>query len=84
MRYELVKAIIDCWDPVDLLSFAPKDEYDPISETISNMISQNDTVESIGNVIHKVFLESFGKITFEKSKDDCIEVAKQISEKFRE
>ena len=29
MNIDFVKAIIDEWDPVDLLSYAPKDEYDP-------------------------------------------------------
>ncbi len=78
MQYEIVKTIIDDWDPIDLLSFAPKDEYDPISQTISKMVSKNDTVESIANIVYRVSLESFGEITFEKSKDDCMEVAKNI------
>ena len=55
---DFVKRIIDEWDPIDLLSHAPDDEYVDLAEGIFN-----------------VFVESFGKDTFNKSKEECEHIA---------
>jgi hypothetical protein len=78
VEYSKVKTIIDKWDPIDLLSFAPEDEYDFESKKIAESTSINDTVETIGLVIFSVFLESFGANTFRKSVDECVGVARQF------
>lgn len=41
-----VKTVIDQWDPLDLLSNAPKDEYDEEIKRIMELTSEENTVES--------------------------------------
>ncbi|MBR0577322.1 DUF1871 family protein [Proteiniclasticum sp. BAD-10] len=79
MNYERVKLVIDSWDPIDLLYFAPKNEYDFEIKRILELTSQDDTVEFVGNIIYKVFLESFGDNTFTKNLEECIGIAKQLT-----
>lgn len=78
MNYEKVKKAIDEWDPIDLLSHAPKDEYDQISKKISYLKSEKDSLEVAGSIIFTVFLEAFGENTFEKSHTECTLIASKI------
>lgn len=81
MRYEKIKQIIDEWDPIDLLSHAPKDEYDEETKEVSKLISATNeaiTVELIGKIIYTVFSKHFGSNTFTCNLDECMCVAEKI------
>lgn len=51
--FEKVKAIIDGWDPVDLLTcgHCPSDEYDDISIELAQMLTFDTDVETLKNDI---------------------------------
>ena len=49
MTFDIVKFIINDWDPVDLLSFAPADEYDDESRAV--LSAYTDDPCELGNCI---------------------------------
>lgn len=73
-----VKSIIDDWDPIDLLSHAPDDEYHSEVEEIQHLLSMADNSDELAEGIFKVFEKSFGKEIFNKSKDECKQIAKTL------
>lgn len=77
MNFEIIKKEIDKWDPLDMLGYAPSDEYDIESREI--LMKFQHSVEKNGIIIHEVFSEAFG-MTFTKSVDECICIAKRIME----
>lgn len=77
MNFEIVKKEIDKWDPLDLLSHTPPDEYDIESREI--LLKFQRSIEQNGMIIYEVFSEAFG-ITFTKSMDECICIAKKMME----
>ena len=83
IKFETIKKIIDQWDPIDLLYFAPKNEYDFEIRRILSSISYDDTIETLGNLIYEVFIDSFGNISFSKSLEECKMIAKRILEEIK-
>ncbi|SFQ74956.1 protein of unknown function [Psychrobacillus psychrotolerans] len=59
-HYQIVKEVINDWDPMNFLSFSSEDEYDP---EISRIVSRLPTasVEKLAVVIHEVFDEMFSR-----------------------
>ncbi|WP_342537846.1 hypothetical protein MKY15_14460 [Sporosarcina sp. FSL K6-1540] len=59
-HYQIVKEVINDWDPKNFLSFSSEDEYDP---EISRIVSRLPTasVEKLAVVIHEVFDEMFSR-----------------------
>lgn len=59
-HYQIVKEVINDWDPMNFLSFSSEDEYDP---EISRIVSRLPTasVEKLAVVIHQVFDEMFSR-----------------------
>ena len=59
-HYQIVKEVINDWDPMNFLSFSSEDEYDP---EISRIVSLLPTasVEKLAVVIHEVFDEMFSR-----------------------
>ncbi|WP_203246418.1 DUF1871 family protein [Sporosarcina beigongshangi] len=59
-HYQIVKEVINDWDPMNFLSFSSEDEYDP---EISRIVSRLPTasVEKLAEVIHEVFDEMFSR-----------------------
>ncbi|WP_419958567.1 hypothetical protein [Psychrobacillus psychrotolerans] len=59
-HYQIVKEVINDWDPMNFLSFSYEDEYDP---EISRIVSRLPTasVEKLAVVIHEVFDEMFSR-----------------------
>ncbi|MDI2586226.1 DUF1871 family protein [Psychrobacillus sp. NEAU-3TGS] len=59
-HYQIVKEVINDWDPMNILSFSSEDEYDP---EISRIVSRLPTasVEKLAVVIHEVFDEMFSR-----------------------
>lgn len=78
MGMDHVKRIIDQWDPVDLLSHAPDDEYDEEIELIQLLSGKFNDSETLGKGIYDVFVRSFGRETFDKSEEECDIIAEAI------
>jgi hypothetical protein len=73
--FEIVKKIIDEWDPYGLLlAGSPLDEFDGESRSISNKISKENSVNDIAIIISKVFSNSFEPF----SVDECMNIAEKI------
>ena len=58
-----IKEIIDFWDPIKLLSFAPQDEYDFEIKQIKNkmLINKDIKTDELAFVIQTVFKNAFGE-----------------------
>jgi len=81
-----LRSIINKWDPVDLMPFAPKDEYDPEVKEIEKYIhehKENITLDELTDKIYNVFVTFFGEFVFVKTKEDCADVAKKILKKIK-
>ena len=65
---DFVKRIIDEWDPIDLLSHAPDDEFHSEIDEIGYLVRMIDDSVVLAEGIFNVFVESFGKDTFNNSK----------------
>lgn len=72
-----VKAIINKWDPIELLSFAPEGEYQIEIEQVELLLSVTEDVSVLSEGIFEIFTYYFGN-TFQKSRDECMEVAKLL------
>ena len=70
-----IKKIIDEWDPIDLLSHAPDDEYHSEIEAVRYLLHMTDDSAELADGIFNVFVESFGKDVFNKSKEECERIA---------
>ena len=76
MKFDTVKKKIDEWDPIDLLTHTPPDEYDVESREVLSKF-QSD-VNKNGLMIYEVFSRAFGT-TFNKSLEECVCIAEKIS-----
>lgn len=79
--FEIVKQVIDEWDPIGLLSIhSPKDEYDIETEKIVeqiNILKPND-VADLSKIISGVFIEMFDEELFDKSYNECEIISNKI------
>ncbi len=72
---EIIKEIIVKWDPIGLMGFAPKDEYDYECYLIFFELEKKQ--ESLDKIIYKVFKDSFEE-TFQADLARCAEIAVEI------
>ena len=75
---DFVKRVIDEWDPIDLLFHAPDDEYHSEIEEIRHLLSETGDFANLADGIYNVFVKSFGIDTFNKSKEECIQIAQTL------
>ena len=61
-----VKTIIDEWDPIDLLAYAPEDEYDFEIKEIEQILALQVDVDQLAVEIFRVFTEAFGTEVFKR------------------
>lgn len=83
-KFILVKKIIDDWDPIDLLSHAPADEYEAEVNDILKVLAKTNSIDELSIEIHKVFVNWFGedKMLVKKySIENCKPIAIKIREK---
>jgi len=73
-----IKSIIENWDPIDLLSHAPDDEYNSEIEDIQRLLLVTTNCDELTEGIIHIFEKSFGKENFNKSKDECRQIARII------
>lgn len=76
-----VKSVIDEWDPIDLFPWAPDDEYHSEIEEIQHLLRITDNPDELAEGIYEVFVESFGQRTFNKSREECKQIAKILFSK---
>ncbi len=69
--------ILNEWDPIGLIIFAPEDEYAKEAEDICKQLNKEMTLEEIANIIYTVFEDLFGEV-FEASYEECFEIAKKV------
>jgi hypothetical protein len=70
--------IINEWDPTHLLSHAPDDEYNLEIQMIEEVLKKTNNENELAKKIHDIFLDTCGKVFFEQSFEDCLDVAKTI------
>lgn len=58
-HYQIVKEVIDDWDPKQFLHHTPDDEYDPEIRLIVELLPTVTSVEKLAVVIHEVFVKMF-------------------------
>ena len=75
---DIVKIIINEWDPIDLLSHAPSDEYCFEIERIYQLLQLTNNVNSIAEGIYNIFVESFGDDIFIKNMAECEQIAHKL------
>lgn len=71
------KRVINEWDPMNLLSHAPEDEYEEEVFLINEVLAHTNDVIQLANEINSIFIKMFGD-DFKRSYDDCLEIAKQL------
>jgi len=59
-EFQLVKEVIDEWDPIHLLPDAPDDEYEPEIREIAEQLSTVKSADELALAINKVFEYWFG------------------------
>ncbi len=75
MQIEHIKNTINKWDPINLLDFAPADEYDEECRKILMNYSTNSS--ELGMKIFSIFSEHF-EDAFMDNETKCIAIAKEI------
>ena len=66
--FDKVKAVIDEWDPIELLSIhCPSDEYDEISMELSQILMCNVDVDVLSVEIYNLFVQAFETSTLKKA-----------------
>ena len=78
-----IKEIIDFWDPIKLLSFAPQDEYDFEIKQIRNkmLINKDIKADELALVIQTVFKNAFGEDVYYSDENIEFDIAKKILKK---
>ena len=74
---KIVKSIIDNWDPIDIMSFSPDDEYEPEILEIEQLLCATNDVNELADGIYNIFRFYFNDI-FKNSESDCVIIAKSI------
>lgn len=58
-QYQIVKEVINDWDPKHLLRYTSEEEYDPEISRIVSLLPTATSVEKLAVVIHEVFDKMF-------------------------
>lgn len=58
-QYQIVKEVINDWDPKHLLRYTSEEEYDPEISRIVSLLPTAISVEKLAVVIHEVFDKMF-------------------------
>ena len=75
-----IKKIIDDWDPVNLLSHAPQNEYHTEIDEVEKLLKGTKNCDEIAQGIYEIFLRAFGDNTFQCTIVDCMKIANEIIE----
>lgn len=76
---EVLREVINEWDPIDLLSIAPEDEYDPeINEILKIVTGIEVDTEQLAIILQEVFIQYFNEDLFNKGLSECEMIANKI------
>ena len=75
---DVITKIVNEWDPMELLSFSPKDEYYIEIEMIKDKFNKKVSIEDLSTIIIQVFTETFGEDIFREKKAECYMIAEKI------
>ena len=78
MNLKRIKQIIDRWDPMDLLSHAPKDEYDPEISQIESLLRTGPELSALAEGIEQIFIHAFGADNFRRPRSECLAIARKL------
>ena len=73
----IIRTIINNWDPINLFPAAPDNEYQAEIKAICSFINsnKNDDANALGRKIREVFIDSFGNDVFLKTLKQCEDIA---------
>lgn len=72
---DLVREVINSWNPYGLLPHAPDDEFESEIEKVTDSLKEAKTVEDLAGSIQLIFERSFGDPF---KYESCLKVAAQI------
>ncbi len=80
MLSEKLMKIINDWDPIDIKSFTPENEYASEVKEIEKFLAVHNNVNTalLAEKIMDVFVQSFGADIFKKQLKECETIAKKI------
>ena len=70
--------IINSWDPTNLMSHAPAEEYNLEIQMIADLLKRTNDENELAKGIQDIFLNTCGKVFFKKTFKECLDVAKNI------
>ncbi len=71
----MVKKVVNEWDPIGVLPYAPDDEYEFEIAKIVALLNKVDTVEALSDGIGMIFTKA---LDWNFTKEECLPIAKQI------
>ena len=74
----IIKQIVNAWDPISLFPGAPKDEYSFEINEILFLVKKTRDVSTLANGIESIFERNFGKDVFMSTYNECLEIAHLI------
>lgn len=79
-RKDAITEIINNWDPIEVLPYAPIDEYEvEVSEILSYINSQRTIdVSGLAHRIKEIFLSRIDTVSVACEYQKCYEIAQQI------
>lgn len=77
-KKEVVKRVINEWDPINLFPEAPENEYWSEIDSIIEKSSRLENSEELAKVIQTVFIDSFDEDIFRYSFEECLKIAGKI------
>ena len=78
-----VEDVINEWDPIRLLSHAPKDEYHTEIDAVIKALRECADADRLAYEIKSIFIKSFGS-TFVRTQRECLDIAYQLLSMNRE
>lgn len=80
LNRDKIATIINAWDPINLLSHAPTNEYEMEILRISDLLRETNQEEELAGWIYEVFRYSFGPTVFKRTYEDCLRIARELIE----
>ncbi|AQY49663.1 hypothetical protein PWEIH_06711 [Listeria weihenstephanensis FSL R9-0317] len=74
-----VKDVIDEWDPIEVLPFAPSDEYDSEINQIVYFLNRREITDfELADKIEKVFIDAFDDSIIQFTKKEYLAISRKI------
>ncbi|HAN10721.1 MAG TPA: hypothetical protein DCP90_08950 [Clostridiales bacterium] len=73
-----VKIIINEWDPIGVISYAPENTYDQEIKIVCKYLKDVSSTEQLAERIYETFVKQFGTNIFNKKSEECLSVASKI------